>query len=62
LAGESVTDPLTTVNHRDFEPGSSQTDKSDPGYEDTVLKEAVKEMNELDVAVKEVCCLPSNFF
>ena len=53
---ESSSDPLTTVNHRDFEPGSSRSDNSvDPGYEETVLKEAAKEMNELDAAIKEVC-------
>ena len=49
------------MNHGDFEPGSSRSDNLDPGYEDTVLKEAAKEMNELDAAMKEVCMvIPSS--
>ena len=42
------------VNHRDFEPGSKRHEHCNRGYEETVLKEALKEMNDLDVAVKEV--------
>lgn len=42
------------VNHRDFEPGSKRNEHCNRGYEETVLKEALKEMNDLDVAVKEV--------
>lgn len=42
------------VNHRDFEPGSKRDEHCNRGYEETVLKEALKEMNDLDVAVKEV--------
>ena len=47
-------DPLAMVNHRDFEPGSKRDEHCNRGYEETVLKEALKEMNDLDVAVKEV--------
>ena len=42
------------VNHRHFEPGSARNQNWDPGYEETVLKEAAEEMNELDAAIKEV--------
>jgi len=42
------------VNHRHFEPGSARTQNWDPGYEETILKEAAEEMNELDAAMKEV--------
>ena len=42
------------MNHRHFEPGSARTQNWDPGYEETVLKEAAAEMNELDAAMKEV--------
>ena len=42
------------VNHRDFEPGSKRNEHCNRGYEETVLKEALKEMKDLDVAVKEV--------
>lgn len=42
------------VNHGNFEPVSARTQNWDPGYEETVLKEAAQEMNELDVAMKEV--------
>ena len=48
------------VNHTQFEPGSARTQNWDPGYEETVLKEAAEEMNELDAAMKEVC-LHSNY-
>ena len=47
-------DALAMVNHRDFEPGSKRKEHCNRGYEETVLKEALKEMNDLDVAVKEV--------
>ena len=47
-------DSLAVVNHRHFEPGSARTQNWDPGYEETVLKEAAEEMNELDAAMKEV--------
>ena len=47
-------DPLAMVNHRDFEPGSKRDEHCNRGYEETVLKEALKEMKDLDVAVKEV--------
>ena len=43
------------VNHRHFEPGSARTQNWDLGYEETVLREAAEEMNELDAAMKEVC-------
>ena len=42
------------MNHRHFEQGSARTQNWDPGYEETVLKEAAEEMNELDAAMKEV--------
>ena len=42
------------VNHKHFEPDSARTNHRDPGYEETVLKEAAQEMNELDVAMREV--------
>ena len=54
LEEESSSDPLAVVNQTDFEPGSSRKQDWDPGCEEIVLKEAVKEMNELDVAIKEV--------
>ena len=47
-------DALAMVNHTQFEPGSARTQNWDPGYEETVLKEAAEEMNELDAAMKEV--------
>ena len=47
-------DSLAVVNHRHFEPSSARTQNWDPGYEETVLKEAAEEMNELDAAMKEV--------
>ena len=43
------------VNHKHFEPSSAPTHFGwDPGYEETVLKEAAQEMNELDVIMREV--------
>ena len=54
LEADSGQDALAMVNHRHFEPGSARTQNWDPGYEETVLKEAAEEMNELDAAMKEV--------
>lgn len=43
------------VNHKHFEPSSAPTHHGwDPGYEETVLKEAAQEMNELDAIMREV--------
>ena len=50
------------VNQRHFEPGPVRTSNWDPGYEETVLKEAAQEMNALDEAMKDNsntvrCCI-----
>lgn len=51
---ESRLDSFTMVNCKHFEPSSARSYHGwDPGYEKTVLKEAAKEMNELDVVMRE---------